>query len=234
MCDIDSLLNWTATTLIPVLRGLAVEGGEELGLRGYPCLAANSYKNRFEQELTRGMRLALPQWLHPHEMRYPPVVSKRFSEEFPGRRKGKRSLCDLFSDSVAESKVWIECKTVFENYLGNDPSQKYGYDWTGARISTAPSRTKVCVSIEEAAIDAQKLRLLPSSDADLIGLLVIGFDRITSRVCERRDFQALASDLARDGWRATAPVTWEDFNSRRATNGFRDNAWFWCRQVRER
>lgn len=91
---------------------------------------------------------------------------------YPGR---SRSTCDLVAALTDGSRLWIEVKAAFKSFLRSSLLGYYSYLFYSPELRGSGLRKQT----NSALMDARdKLSKMQPTDADFIGFLLIGFDRL--------------------------------------------------------
>jgi hypothetical protein len=208
----------------------AAADGMLFGLRGFPEFRGHT-GNQWESWITKeiGRRCDFGR-----EPVYPTEAVSMFSLKRLGIRGRKRQRGDLLDQRQPSRKLFIECKAIFECNL---QKVKGGFEYKGKHYlrdyranypAADPRTTMICVSIEEAWIDAAKLSCLRECSADIqLGLLLLEFDREGREISSRNDYKNLERRLHHDGWSKAGRKTWTDKVAIRAKNGFREHMVLW-------
>ncbi len=143
-------------------------------------------------------------------------INARSEYSYPGTRH----RCDIVINSVIEKSVWIEVKLAWKSWLnckgrttGRSPNFK-GYLFGDA-------------SHPGTAHDFHKLETLERHGACRLGLLLIGFDSLKSRMDQDIIRLAEQERLKDRLWNLLHQDTWLD----RRDNQFRIHCWFWSRET---
>jgi hypothetical protein len=215
------------------LARIAVESADDLrrGLRPWPDNQAGECIDAWETPLTRKLEFELKHAYEVGDKRYPQYSTPQIAAikgEFPRAKRGENwNDCDLSLNFESNTgSVWIECKAVFEKVIPRDRSKSPSNqrDWTGATATHKGAQTRK--SIEEIMIDARKLECLCHPDAEILGLLILGFDTIGNFIGETAAFSQLSFWLDSRGWKRGQQYHWDDACSVRSTR-FREHLWFW-------
>jgi hypothetical protein len=207
------------------------EGGLLFGLRGIPEYLGhhgNQWESWITKELARECSLET-------QVQYPLDAVRRFQQSYPVSRGANSQFCDLVLRSDEGTRIWIECKSIFESVLlkrefQDGPERKYRRDYLAEKCSNQPSKTGLFVSIEEVLIDAAKLEAIRSIETQYLGLLVLEFDRVQARIDDTCEYKELLRDLTERGWNQVARETWPDQVPQRAERGFQEHATFFFRK----
>lgn len=166
-------------------------GGRAAGLQAYrhPALASN----RWEESWSRGIADRVPQC--------------RVECCYPGAKK----RCDLVWTLEDGSKLWLEVKGAWKQYL-----------WNGVLKSNSAYRKH----LKAAAADVIKVGELPRGIAQHVGLLLLGFDVSGSPMDADIEAFILKAKLKNPEW-TVAHRRWAD----PLAPGHRNSAWLWIRDV---
>jgi hypothetical protein len=222
--------------LCDALCQMAIEGSKNsllYGLRGTPEYLGH-FGDQWESWITKD--LAARTGLRDQIM-YPVGCAERFHSLSIGKRGRNFQTCDLGKEVPGPEGIWIECKAIFETILLRYPGdlkfgdRTYYRDYNAEFACADPKKTAVHVSIEQAKIDASKLRCIEAKDGAYIGLLLLEFDRVGHQVSDLGDFRRLRAHLLDDGWFETVRERWSDKVAARAMKGFQEHVSFWARKI---
>lgn len=204
------------------------------GLRGFPESRRGRPTTRWEQTITLGIAERSSDCTH--QPQYPDDVVPLFEDLPRGSKRRQGDFLFLLDNST---QLFVECKSIFECVLRklkepiDENGKRYGYDYTAKdeNILNDPKNAQTCVSIEEARIDAEKLKCLEQSkDMYDLGLLLLEFDRKGREINNRADYRDLEKYLAGNSWRLIGRESGPDTVEVRAKKGFQEHMVFWVKQ----
>lgn len=144
-------------------------------------------------------------------------------------------FCDLIVNPDTSDAVWIECKTAYRQHLAESiPGSQYRYNYDGADCYD-PGRGKNSwvQGVRDIREAVRKLLTLRPTDAEYVGVLLLGFDKETSPLMNDDLDELLPQCL--DQWNSAHGgkdgVTWNDSYPVRRERGFRERVWFWYRPI---
>lgn len=228
MDDIISIWHATLATL-KEMGSASVQEGEPYGLRGYSDFYRKLHPGSFrkcawEEPLMAGIELGLKnRGFH--------ATTKKSELRYP-----VGGYCDLIVDPDSSSSTWIECKTAYRQHLAElSPGSQYRYNYNGVG-SYDPGRGRdswVAGVLDIGRKDVPKLLSLSPAEAKYIGVLLLGFDLVTSPLTNRELYELLPTCLC--DWQSAHDskegITWDDSYPIRKERGFRERIWFWYRLV---
>lgn len=207
----------------------SVQEGEPYGLRGYPDCHRKLFPGSFrkcacEEPLMAGIELGLKSYGFQ-------ATTKKGELRYPAG-----GYCDLIIGPDSSSSIWIEFKTACRQHLAeSSPGSQYRYKYDGVG-SYDPGRGRdswVSGVLDIGRKDVPKLLSLSPLEAKYIGVLLLGFDRVTDPLTNRELYELLPKGLC--DWKSAHDskegVTWDDSYPLRKERGFRERIWFWYRLV---
>lgn len=225
MATFPAFFDTIRTTLVE-MGDEALCDGRPYGLRGYPDFHREMFPGKFspsrwEEPISAGLsqRLTRKGFNSAEEVRYP----------FGGR-------CDLVIQLSASERLWIEVKTAFRPCLRpvKSPGARYAYDYEGDNLYDPGGDGSWKAGVADVRKkDILKLQRLSRPEADHIGILLLGFDKVSWPLRDDELYERLPPEL--DVWNAEhsdrSGTSWADRYEVRARKGFRDRVWFWHRPV---
>src|SRR5688572_20175065 len=172
MANIDNIGGIIHTALRAMGAETARCDGMKCGLRGYPFYhetlsGVRSFpRKRWEEPFWEGLR---------HRLQQDHAIPAQTEKRYPG----SRNRCDLVLTLEPDQLLWIEGKLLMEHYWVYDCNVPQPYYWE----NPTPKHGQWDKALQDVCgKDLAKLTSLSRSDAQYIGLLVLGFDRIGGKL----------------------------------------------------